>query len=141
MHHIIPHQLWIGHAGDGRAFRDIFANGIRAVVQLAIEEPPVQTPRELIALRFPLLDGQGNDRELLRLAIETVASLIDQKIPTLVCCGGGMSRSPVIAAAAIAVTSGTDLHACLQEVVKNHPADVSAGLVADVQAVLGDVHH
>ncbi len=66
MNQIKPHAIWIGHAGDGRAFRDIFDNGIRAIVQLAMEEPPIQTPRELVYLRFPLIDGAGNGRDILR---------------------------------------------------------------------------
>jgi hypothetical protein len=66
MNQIKPHLVWVGHAGDGRAFQSIFANGIRAIVQLAIEEPTIQAPRELVYMRFPLLDGEGNDRDLIR---------------------------------------------------------------------------
>ena len=101
MNQIKPHPIWIGHAGDGRAFRAIFDAGIRAIVQLAVEEPPIQPPRELIYQRYPLLDGEGNDRAVLRLAIEAVAGLMEAVVPTLVCCGAGMSRSPGIAAAAL----------------------------------------
>ena len=82
-------------------FREILDKGIKAIVQLAMEEPPLQPPRELVYLRFPLLDGTGNDPNMLHLAISCVATLIRQGTPTLVCCGGGMSRSPAVVAAAL----------------------------------------
>ena len=139
MHQIMPFPLWVGHAGDGRAFREIFANGIRAIVQLAIEEPPLQLPHELIYQRFPLLDGEGNDRIVLHLAINAVSRLIKSKIPALVCCGAGMSRSPVIVAAALALSTQSDLGKCIHEVLQNRAADISVLFLADVEAALTDI--
>src|ERR1700722_18815771 len=106
MEQIPPDLLWLGHAGDGRDLRGLFAVGIRARVELAAEEAPAPTPRDLIACHFPLVDGGGNDPAVLILALRTVTSLLEQKVPTLVCCGAGMSRSPAIAAGAIALLSG-----------------------------------
>ena len=40
--------LWIGHAGDVRNTRLVLETGIRAVVDLAIEEPPAALARELV---------------------------------------------------------------------------------------------
>ena len=120
--------LWIGHAADGRDWPGLFDRGIRAIVQLAIEEPPIQPPRELILYRFPLVDGEGNDPALVRLAIEGVAALIRARLPALVCCGGGMSRSPAIVAAAISSVEGMDGHESLKAVTASHPSDVSPGL-------------
>jgi protein-tyrosine phosphatase len=128
MNQIESRPLWIGHAADGRDWQGLFDRDIRAVVQLAIEEPPIQPPRELILYRFPLVDGDGNDSALLRLAIDGVATLIAAELPTLVCCGGGMSRSPAIVAAAISHTEGTDVHESLSAVTASHPSDVSPGL-------------
>jgi hypothetical protein len=76
MNNIKPYQLWIGHAGDGRAIQDAFDKGIRAIVQLAIEEPPIQSPRSMIFCRFPLLDGSGNDPGLLYIAITTPTLIV-----------------------------------------------------------------
>lgn len=69
MHQIKPYSLWIGHAGDARDFEKAANCGIRAIVQLAMTEPPLQPPRELIYCRFPVLDGAGNDLDTLGLAI------------------------------------------------------------------------
>jgi len=109
MHQIKPHLLWAGHAGDGRNLQEIFDQRIRAIVQLALEEPPMQPLRDLIFCRIPLIDGTGNDPVLLNLAIDTVATLLRSRIATLVCCAGGMSRSPAIAAAALSVVEQTPL--------------------------------
>ena len=43
--------------------------GIEAIVQVALEELPLQPPRELVYLRFPLSDGGCNHAELINLAI------------------------------------------------------------------------
>jgi hypothetical protein len=94
MKQIPPYSLWIGHAGDGRDLRRLFAEGIRARVELAAEEAPAPTPRDLIVCRFPLIDGADNDSTVLDLALSTVTSLLKQKVPSLVCCGAGHPRLP-----------------------------------------------
>ncbi len=136
MNQIAPYRLWVGHAGEARDFRPLFDAGIKAVVELAVEEPPSQTPRELIACRFPLVDAAGNDPEVLELALRTMAALLRAQVPTLVCCGGGMSRSPAVAAAGLALAHGTPPEECLQRVVAHHPCDVSPGLWNEVTALL-----
>lgn len=136
MNPIPPYQLWVGHAGDGRAFQEVFDKGIKAIVQLALEEPPLQSPREVIYLRFPLLDGSGNDPNVLHLAISCVANLIKQRAPTLVCCGAGMSRSPAIVAAALSTVEHADVEECLERVIQSHPADLSPGLWDEVRHVV-----
>lgn len=133
MNQIQPYRLWVGHAGDGRDFHEVFNRGIKAVVQLAMEEPPLQPPRELVCLRFPLLDGGGNDPAVLQLAIQNVAALVKQGMPTLVCCGGGMSRSPAIVAAALSMIENADMEQCVRRVIQSHPADVSPGLWDEIR--------
>jgi protein-tyrosine phosphatase len=132
MNQIVPHLLWIGHAGDGRDYRRILDTGIQAIIQLAVEEPPLQPPRELIYCRFPLVDGTGNPAELLRAAVRTVLGFLETAVPTLICCGAGMSRSPAIAAAALAVVRKQSPEQCLELVVRHHSSDVSPGLWSEV---------
>jgi protein-tyrosine phosphatase len=136
MNQIAPHRLWIGHKGEEKDFRALFDAGVKAVIELAAEEQPAATPRELIACRFPLVDAAGNDPEVLELALRTVAALLRAQVPTLVCCGGGMSRSPAVAAAALALAHGETPEDCLQRVVAYHPCDVSAGLWNEITALL-----
>lgn len=138
MHKIADYALWIGTAADARNARAILDHEIRAVLQLAYEEPPVHTSRDVLLVRIPLIDGAANEEPLLTLAITVLANLIREEIPTVVCCGGGMSRSPAIAAAALAVTERVSLDECLRHVTANYPADVSTTFWAQVRAAVGD---
>jgi protein-tyrosine phosphatase len=136
MNQIKPYPLWLGHAGDGRDFRPALDAGIQALVELSREEAPTEPPRELIYCRFPLLDGVGNDEGLLDLAIGTLASLVRMRIPTLVCSSAGMSRSPAVAAAALALAHHESPEDCLQHVAQEHRSDVSPGLWSEITHLL-----
>ena len=136
MTHIEPYSLWLGHEGDGRDFRRLFDAGIQAVVQLALEVPPIQTPREMIYLRFPLYDGQGNDPDLLTLAINTLAALVRTGTPTLTCCAAGMRRTPAIAAAALSRVHGESPKQWLERIARHHPTDVSPAFWTEVRSAL-----
>ena len=133
MRQISAHLLWLGNAGDGRDYKRVLDTGIQAVVQLAAEEPVLELPRDLVYCRFPLVDGLGNDWKLLHLAIMTVANLLAMKVPTLVVSGAGLSRSPAIAAAAIAVVFQQSADECLKEIAEHAPADVAPALWEEVK--------
>lgn len=66
MRKIFDLPLWLGNARDARDYARLFELEIQAVVDLAMEERPEPPPRELIWLRFPLVDGGGNSPVLLR---------------------------------------------------------------------------
>jgi hypothetical protein len=111
--------------------------GIEAVVELAIDELPAPLPRDLVHGRFPLVDGGGNPPWLLRAAVEMVAGLLRAGVPTLVCCGAGLSRTPAVAAAALATARGWPIDQGLLLITQSSPADVSPALWADVGSALG----
>jgi hypothetical protein len=136
MRQILPHALWVGHAGDGRDVRELREAGIRAVVQIAVEESPIQPPRDFLYFHIPILDGAGEQRDELALAIGSVADLLSRRIPTLVCCGAGMSRAPCIASAALAVAFRKPLDECLHQVMSRGPCDISPGLRHEVSDLL-----
>ncbi|MEO8268463.1 MAG: protein phosphatase [Aureliella sp.] len=110
---IHPKLLWLGHALDAREPRALYDAGIKAVVDLAFAESPAVLPRDFIYCRFPLLDGGGNEPAVLRLALQTIVNLLDARLPTLVACSVGMSRSPTLAAFALSA----HLHSKPKEVV------------------------
>jgi hypothetical protein len=136
MNQIFPYPLWIGHSGQGRDFKRIFDAGIKALVQVAAEQPPPQPPRDLIVCHFPLLDGSGNRADLLFVAVSTVATLLKLHVPTLVCSGAGVSRAPAVAAIALATVHHEPAQECLQRLVQHHPSDVSPGFWSEVVALL-----
>lgn len=125
---IRPQLLWIGNAADARDFRTIHARGIAAIVQLAYEEPCIEAPRDLIVHRIPLVDGGCNDPALLSLAVDVLTALIGRRIPTLVTCSHGLSRSPCIVATALASAEQRSPRTVLEEIVAGVPADISPPL-------------
>ena len=129
-----PYSLWIGNAGDVRSVAELMDARIRAVIDLAANEPIAALPREIVYCRFPLFDGADNERWLLRVAIDTISELLRANVPTLVACSAGMSRSPALAAAAIARVSGRDANECLLACVASGPEDVSPALWNEVVA-------
>ncbi|WP_339726897.1 dual specificity protein phosphatase [uncultured Gimesia sp.] len=117
MREVLSQLLWIGNARDARDVKGVLDLGIAAVIDLALEEPPITFPREIVYCRLPLIDGEENNPAILQTAIETTTRFIQSEVPTLIACSGGMSRSPAIAAAA-------------------GPCDVAPGLWNAIQALL-----
>lgn len=136
MRKIADYPLWLSNAYEARDLRAIHNAEIEAVIDLALNEPPLAVTRELVYCRFPLIDGTGNPPWLLRAAVQTLAGMMHAKVSTMVFCSAGLSRSPVIAAAAIARLRSTSLHSELLIVLQDAPADVSAAFVADCDAAL-----
>jgi hypothetical protein len=134
MRRIDGYPLWIGTARDARAIKEVLNAGIEAIVDLAMLCEPVKPTRELVYLRFPMVDGGGNPSWLLCSAVDAVAGLLRLGVPTLVSCDGGMSRSVVIAAMVMwfhkPIGSPEEM---LQKVTETGPADVHPALWADVK--------
>jgi protein-tyrosine phosphatase len=131
-----PHRLWLGHAGDAGNIRPLFDAGVKAVVDLAVEEPPSRPPRELISCRFPLVDGAGNDPDTLLLAVRTIATLIQGQVPTLVCCGVGVSRAPAVTAAALSLVQRLTPAQALERLSRQYPCDVNTALWEEIAALM-----
>jgi hypothetical protein len=134
MRQIDGYPLWLGNARDARDVKAVLDAGIEAVVDLAMEEPPAVLTRELTYLRFPLVDGEGNPYWRLMAALIVVEGLIRLRVPTLVACGAGMSRSLAIAAGGRCLA--TDQRApdmVLRSITKGAgPADVHPALWNDI---------
>ena len=139
MNQVQPFPLWLGHAGDVSEWRTIYEADIKALIHLAAEEPASQPPRDFIYCRFPLVDGPGNAPLLIHLAVNTLTALLRKETRTLVYCGGGLSRSPVIAAAALASMGKGSLHDCLLKVKAHHACDVSPGLWEELVSLLPEL--
>jgi len=133
MRQIPGRTLWVGHAGDLRRPDVMISAGIEAVVELADSEQLASLPRELVRFRFPLSDGGDNPSWLLKMACESVCSLLRAGIPTLVCCASGLSRSICVAAAGIALSDRQSFDQAFSLVTQDGPADVSPLLASQIQ--------
>jgi protein-tyrosine phosphatase len=136
MRQIANRQLWIGHAGDLNNPRAVLNLGIQAVVELADNEQMATLPRDLIRCPFPINDGDEERSWLLRMAAETTAALLRERVPTLVCCSFGVNRSVCIAAAGISIAEGIPLNEAVSIVVGTGPADVSPALLRRTEEAL-----
>jgi hypothetical protein len=134
MRAVIPDQLWIGNAGDARNMAQLAERGITAIIDLAAGEAPLVPPRDWVYCRFPLVDGEGNSPELLRLAVDTVAACIAAQMRTLVACSAGMSRSLAVTAAAIAKVRNDSPDRCLAQVAGDGPADIAPRLWLEIRS-------
>ncbi|MCI0704916.1 MAG: protein phosphatase [Planctomycetia bacterium] len=135
MRRIEGFPLWIGTARDARDIKGVLAAGIEAVVDLAMMCEPVTPTRELVYLRFPLVDGEGNPPWMICSAVHAVKALVRLNVPTLVACDGGMSRAVVIAAAAMwfQMPLKTPPDEVLVKLAVDGPADVHPLLWVDVK--------
>ena len=136
MRQISPGVLWIGNAFDSRDLKSVLSHRIQAIVDLAQEEPPIPVPRELIYCRFPLVDGQGNSPAVVEAAINTTFLFVTARIPTLISCGGGMSRSPAIAAAVMSRIDRVPPDEAMKRVAAEGPHDVAPLLWNEIREVL-----
>lgn len=127
--------LYVGNVLDARDLRSLYDTGIKAVVDLAINETRAQLGRDLIYCRFPINDGDGNSDAMIQIAIQTVCSLVRDQIATLVACSAGMSRAPSIASTSIAIITNQLPDECLRTVIKTSPNDVSPILWDHVKRV------
>jgi hypothetical protein len=128
MREVLPNRLWLGNAGDACDAKRLLEAGIAAVISLAAEEVSPSLPRSMTSCHFPILDGAQDAESVLCVAIHTLASLLRSSVPTLVCCSGGMSRSPAVAAAAMSIAYGGSPDERLREIVSGQPHDVSPQL-------------
>lgn len=136
MREVLSQLLWIGNARDARNVKGVLDLGITAIIDLALEEPPVSFPREIVYCRLPLIDGEENNPATLQTAIETVARFIQADVPTLVACSGGMSRSPAIAAAAMSKINSIPFADTIEQIAATGPCDVAPGLWNEIQTLL-----
>jgi hypothetical protein len=135
MREAITNCLWLGNAMEARDITAVLGLGIVAIVDLAMEEPAIQFPRDILYCRIPLVDGSENRPEIIRAAVDLTASLIDSRVPTLVACGACTSRSPIIVAAALARVDGRSLEQALEDITTGVAHDISTSLWAEVKAV------
>lgn len=136
MRQVAERALWLGNADDLRNPQAILAAGVEAVVELADSEQLATLPRELIRCRFPLSDGGFNPPWLLRLAIESGAAMVRARVPVLICCAAGMSRSVCVAAGAVALADGKPFAESLSSVIASGPADISPVLLRQLQEAM-----
>lgn len=133
---VIDNRLWIGNSSEARDVANLIDQDFKVIVDLAVEAPPAVLSRELTYLRFPIYDGIGNDKKVLAGAIQTIAFMLSQEdIKIAVSCSMGLSRSPAIVAAALALRENQAAEDSLTQINNKVACDVSPGLWSEVSQV------
>lgn len=128
--------LYIGDAISARDLKLIYTHAFDAVVDLAANEPPATLGRDITYCRFPLCDDGSNSEGIVELSIITLQNLLKQKFRTLVSCSAGMSRSPLISAAAWSLHTDESFEICLSRITAKSPHDISPTLFNSVSQTL-----
>jgi protein-tyrosine phosphatase len=92
------------------------AHEITTIVSLTHGELPNGAPTETDVHRHPLIDGPQADLETFEQAVDDVVTALKSGEDVLVCCSAGASRSPAVAATALALTSEIDLGDAFKQV-------------------------
>ena len=127
--------LYIGDAISARDLKQIYDHEFAAVLDLAANEPPAVLGRDIIYCRFPLSDDESNDDEIISAAIMSLQLLMERHFRSLVACSAGMSRSPLVAAAAVSLLCHDSFSDWLARMTVDAPHDVSPTLYASVKRV------
>jgi protein-tyrosine phosphatase len=93
---IVPNLLWLGGSSDATDIEAIKKLGIKAVLNLRTTKL-----REVEGCQMywhPLVDWFGNDQGEFDAAVQRLTELQAAKIPTLIHCHAGVSRSPTVLA-------------------------------------------
>ena len=99
-------------AGDGSLLHD---HGVTLVVSLVHGEPDGGYPDGTAVVDVPMVDGPRNDRTAFDRAVTAVSSRLDDHT-VLVHCSAGASRSPAVAATALALSEGIGLDEAFRRV-------------------------
>jgi protein tyrosine phosphatase (PTP) superfamily phosphohydrolase (DUF442 family) len=134
----VANGLFVGtvaDAGDGPHLR---THGITAIVALTHADPDGGYPERPTVVDVPMVDGPRNDRAAFERAVTAVSSRLDEG-GVLVHCSAGASRSPAVAATALAIHEGIELDDAFRQVsVRGDAVDPHDALVRRAASVFVD---
>lgn len=132
----VAQNLFVGTAEDASDEATVQDHYITVVVSLTHNDPAGDVPADLTHEAVPMMDGPQNSRDAFERAVNTVLSHLAAGDKTLVHCSAGASRSPTVAATALAFHSGDDLNAAFKQIRDRRPAtDPHDALLRQAHAV------
>lgn len=132
-------SLWLGNVADLRDIPAMHDCDVTAIIDLAMEEPLPQVPRTLNYCRFAVSDDGENDSATIRTAITSASCFLAGGHVTAICCNAGLSRSPTIAAAALAYVTTDSPQKCLKLVATVKQVDIKPALWNQVVGILEEI--
>lgn len=114
-------DLFVGTHADSAATQRLDEHHITTVVSLT-HKSPEHSNQAIDIHSIPLIDGPKNDHDQFTKAVQQTVTAINQGECVLVHCSAGASRSPTVAATALALIEEIDLQNAIQQVADNRDA-------------------
>ena len=99
---VVAEGLRVGTAADATDDSLLETHGVTTIVSLT-HETPNPAAQDLTLRSIPLIDGPQNSREQFTKAVEETVAALAADESVLVHCSAGASRSPTVAATALAL--------------------------------------
>ena len=115
---LVGPDLFVGTLADATNSHQLEKDEITTVVSLTHETPDVSEPT-LNIYSIPLIDGPQNNRDQFTKAVQATVTALADGERVLVHCAAGASRSPTVAATALALTEEMELQNAIQQVADN----------------------
>jgi len=106
-------------AGDKARLRE---HSITNIVSLIHREPEGGFPADLTVVNVPMMDGPRNNQERFDQAVIHVLSCLKKGDNLLLHCSAGASRSPAVAATALALYDDIELEVAFEQVSNRRDA-------------------
>jgi len=122
--------LYVGSLADAGDTALLQENSINRIVSVTYGDPETGYPDSATVSQYPMMDGPRNEREVFAKAVEQVLMGLDQNETILVHCSRGASRSPSIAATAVALHKEIGIEEAFEQIGErrnnfdSHPAVV-----------------
>ena len=118
---LVGPDLFVGTLTDATNSHRLEKDEITTVVSLTHETPDLSA-QTLDIHSVPLIDGPQNNREQFTTAVEETVTALTDGERVLVHCAAGASRSPTVAATALALVQKMNLEDAIQEVADSRDA-------------------
>lgn len=112
----VANGLFVGTLEDAGNKSILDEHGVSAVVSLTHAEPGSGFPEDKTVTRWPMMDGPQNSQEQFEQAVADVEAYLLQETEVLVHCSAGASRSPAVAATALALSPNTELEHAFKQI-------------------------
>ena len=114
-------ELFVGTVEDATDTSSLESHGVRTIVSLTHETSSL-AGEDFTVRSIPLIDGPQNSREQFTNAVEETMTALKANGSVLVHCSAGASRSPTVAATALALSRDMELQDALQQIADNRDA-------------------
>ncbi|OSP08266.1 hypothetical protein B9H04_06800 [Halorubrum ezzemoulense DSM 17463] len=118
----VAEGLFVGTVDDAGATERLYERGITTIVSVIRGAPAGGYPADVTVVTVPMLDGPQNDLERFEQAVSHVLSVLQTDESLLVHCSAGASRSPAVAATALALADDIGLEAAVDQLVTRRSA-------------------